>query len=171
LLPSIPEGRNYLWHTDRGDGKSLFGYRTRFWSFLLKLAKDKPAWTLAAQPGPGTGPFHWENRPLAIEEMLALQTFPWDWKLAGGYRDGTRLVGNATPPLLAERLGRSLLTALGVPAPTAALTYLHGRAPRPPPPAALEEVAPEYEKLIQPYPAHAGAGLGPKPRAVAQNTV
>ena len=46
LLPSIPEGQNYLWHTDRGEGLKLFGYRTKFWSFLLKLAKDKPAWTL-----------------------------------------------------------------------------------------------------------------------------
>ena len=27
LLPSIPEGQNYLWHTERGGGKNLFGYR------------------------------------------------------------------------------------------------------------------------------------------------
>jgi len=39
LLPSIPEGQNYLWHTPRGEGKPLFGWRTRYWSFLLKLAK------------------------------------------------------------------------------------------------------------------------------------
>src|SRR5262249_43563767 len=40
LLPSIPEGENYLWHTARGGGMPLFGWRTRYWSFLLKLAKD-----------------------------------------------------------------------------------------------------------------------------------
>jgi DNA (cytosine-5)-methyltransferase 1 len=56
LLPSIPEGSNYQYLTARGGGEELFGYRTRYWSFLLKLAKDLPAWTLAASPGPSTGP-------------------------------------------------------------------------------------------------------------------
>ena len=46
LLPSIPEGKNYLYHTDRMDGLPLFGWRRRYWSFLLKLAKDKPSWTI-----------------------------------------------------------------------------------------------------------------------------
>jgi DNA (cytosine-5)-methyltransferase 1 len=60
LLPSIPEGENYLWHTNRKGGLPLFGWRTRFWSFLLKLAKNKPSWTIQAQPGPAVGPFHWK---------------------------------------------------------------------------------------------------------------
>lgn len=59
LLSSIPEGQNYQWHTLRGGGEPLFGWRTRYWSFLLKLAKSRPSWTLQAQPGPATGPFHW----------------------------------------------------------------------------------------------------------------
>ena len=42
LLPSIPEGNNYLWHTDRGGGRPLFGWRRRYWTFLLKLAKARP---------------------------------------------------------------------------------------------------------------------------------
>ena len=44
LLPSIPEGHNYLWHTPRNDqngSEPLFGWRTRYWSFLLKLAKNQ----------------------------------------------------------------------------------------------------------------------------------
>ncbi len=49
LLPSIPEGHNYLWHTDRGGGLPLFGWRRRFWTFLLKLAKNQPSWTLQAR--------------------------------------------------------------------------------------------------------------------------
>ena len=57
LLPSIPEGNNYLWHTARGRGLPLFGWRTRYWNFLLKLAKDQPSWTIQAQPGPATGRF------------------------------------------------------------------------------------------------------------------
>lgn len=108
LLPSIPEGQNYLFHTRLGGGRPLFGYRTRYWSFLLKLAKDKPSWTLQAHPGPSTGPFHWENRPLTIPEMLKLQSFPSTWKVEGGFRYQVRQVGDATPPLLAEVIGRAI---------------------------------------------------------------
>src|SRR6185436_5258983 len=78
LLPSIPEGENYLWHTDRGGGLPLFGWRTRFWSFLLKLAKNRPSWTIQAQPGPAVGPFHWKNRRLTVRELCRIQTFPDD---------------------------------------------------------------------------------------------
>jgi DNA (cytosine-5)-methyltransferase 1 len=76
LLPSIPEGENYLWHTNRKGGLSLFGWRTRYWNFLLKLAKNKVSWTIQAQPGPAVGPFHWENRLLSVKEMAKIQTFP-----------------------------------------------------------------------------------------------
>ncbi|UIY30975.1 DNA cytosine methyltransferase [Neorhizobium galegae] len=76
LLPSIPEGQNYLWHTQRGGGEPLFGWRRRYWNFLLKLAKNRPAWTIQAQPGPATGPFHWENRRFSTYELCRLQTFP-----------------------------------------------------------------------------------------------
>lgn len=69
LLPTIPEGQNYLWHTERGGGEPLFGWRRRYWNFLLKLAKDKPSWTIQAQPGSATGPFHWDNRKLSSREL------------------------------------------------------------------------------------------------------
>jgi DNA (cytosine-5)-methyltransferase 1 len=108
LLPSIPEGRNYLFHTREGGGLPLFGKRRRFWSFLLKLARDKPSWTIPAKPGPSTGPFHWTNRPLAVEELLRLQSFPASWRISGGAVAQVRQVGNATPPLLAEVIGRAL---------------------------------------------------------------
>ena len=78
LLPSIPEGNNYLWHTPRGGGLPLFGWRTRYWNFLLKLAKDRPSWTIQAQPGSATGPFHWTSRKLSSRELARLQTFPDD---------------------------------------------------------------------------------------------
>jgi DNA (cytosine-5)-methyltransferase 1 len=161
LLPSIPEGWNYLWHTDRGDGLSLFGYRTKFWSFLLKLARDKPAWTIAAEPGPSTGPFHWDNRPLAYEELLALQTFPQSWRVGGSYRDQVRLIGNATPPLLAESVG---IAIVGGPRRRARRVYLPARARSaaiagPPLPVPMK-----YKKLIDTHPPHPGAGRGPHPR-------
>ncbi len=104
LLSSIPEGQNYLWHTARGGGAQLFGWRTRYWSFLLKLAKDRPSWTIQAQPGPGVGPFHWRNRRLSIPELCRLQTFPADIRFECGLTEARRLVGNAVPSLLAEVL-------------------------------------------------------------------
>lgn len=108
LLPSIPEGENYLWHTNRGGGKDLFGWRSRYWSFLLKLAKDRPSWTIQAQPGTAIGPFHWKNRRLTMREMARIQTFPDDVEVKGGPSNVQRQIGNAVPSLLAEVLGREI---------------------------------------------------------------
>ncbi len=110
LLPSIPEGQNYLWHTSRGGGKPLFGWRSRYWSFLLKLAKEKPSWTIQAQPGSAIGPFHWKNRRLSMREMARIQTFPDDVEVLGGLSNVQKQVGNAVPSLLAEVLGRAILS-------------------------------------------------------------
>lgn len=115
LLPSIPEGQNYLWHTPRGGGTPLFGWRTRYWSFLLKLSKQLPSWTIQAQPGPATGPFHWKNRRLSAHEMARLQSFPDDldyWSLR--INDAQRLIGNAVPSLLAETIAREIALVLGL---------------------------------------------------------
>ena len=103
LLPSIPEGGNYLYLTARGGGTELFGWRSRYWSFLLKLARDRPSWTLPASPGPSTGPFHWDNRPLTVRERLRLQGFPDDWQLCGSAHQQIKMSGNATPPPLPKQ--------------------------------------------------------------------
>jgi len=108
LLPSIPEGENYLWHTDRKGGVPLFGWRTRYWSFLLKLAKNKPSWTIQAQPGPAIGPFHWKNRRLSVCEMAAIQTFPPDIRFIGTRTSIQRQIGNAVPSLLSEVIARAI---------------------------------------------------------------
>jgi DNA (cytosine-5)-methyltransferase 1 len=112
LLPSIPEGENYLWHTARGGGVPLFGWRTRFWNFLLKLAKDRPSGTVQAQPGPAVGPFHWKSRRLSIKELCRIQTFPDDVTIIGGRTSAQRQVGNAVPSLLAEVLARAIADQL-----------------------------------------------------------
>ena len=163
LVRSIPEGHNYLWHTDRGGGMPLFGYRTRFWSFLLKLGKEEPSWTLPAQPGPATGPFHWDNRPLSVEEMLRLQSFPVNWNVAGTYRDQVRQVGNATPPLLAEHVGRAIGEQVFGLTYESALRFAIPRHSKVPTSAEIAEVPAEFAQLAGSHPAHRGTGRGPRP--------
>src|SRR5207249_2668772 len=67
LLPEVPPGDNYLFFTaKRGHPEPLFGWRKRYWNFLLKLDPEQPSPTIQAQPGPWVGPFHWHNRRLRI---------------------------------------------------------------------------------------------------------
>lgn len=161
LLPSIPEGENYLWHTARGGGMPLFGWRRRFWSFLLKLAKNRPSWTIQAQPGPGTGPFHWESRRLSMRELCRIQTFPDDVRITGTYRAIHKQVGNAVPSLLAEVLGRAVRTQLlGQEALTHPLTLLPPERVPVPPPEAVRPVPKEYRSLKGEHEAHPGTGKG-----------
>jgi DNA (cytosine-5)-methyltransferase 1 len=163
LLPSIPEGQNYLWHTPRGGGEPLFGWRTRYWSFLLKLAKNQPSWTLQAQPGPATGPFHWRNRHLSAREMCLLQTFPQDVIVAGDRRAAQRLLGNAVPSLLAEvlarEIGSQLLDCSSLNQEPLRLAV--PRRPPPPPPEIPKPVPPEYRRLLGHHKPHPGTGKGP----------
>lgn len=172
LLLSIPEGENYLWHTNRGGGSPLFGYRTRYWSFLLKLAKDRPSWTLSAQPGPATGPFHWDNRPLRVQEMLRLQTFPVDWVVEGGARsDRVRQVGNATPPLLAEAIGRAIRAHITDEAVAGEELVLGLPQRRPIPEARAATSTPaKFHGLVGEHPDHPGHGKGPGAAKRAQPT-
>lgn len=112
LLPGIPAGDNYLFYTaKRGHPNPLFEWRSRFWSFLLKLDPDQPSPTIQAQPGPYVGPFHWQNRRLRLAEIKRLQTFPDDYEIVGSRRSGQMQIGNAVPPLLAEQVACTLRAA------------------------------------------------------------
>ena len=108
LLPSIPPGENYLFHTERGGGQPLFKWRSRYWSFLLKLHPDKPSWTIQAQPGTAIGPFHWNNRRLTMREMARIQTFPDDVEVLGGTSNVQKQIGNAVPSAIGELLGKEI---------------------------------------------------------------
>jgi DNA (cytosine-5)-methyltransferase 1 len=114
LLCQIPPGDNYLFFTEkRGHPSPVFKWRSRYWSFLLKLAPDKPSWTIQARRSNNMGPFHWRNRILRIAEVKRLQTFPDHWFLAGTVEQQWRQVGNAVPPTLAAVLGRAIIDQLG----------------------------------------------------------
>ena len=162
LLPSIPEGRNYLWHTHRGGGKPLFGWRTRYWNFLLKLAKNQPAWTIQAQPGPATGPFHWRNRRLAAIELGRLQTFPDGLRYDASRNDIQRLVGNAVPSALAEAMAREIRGLLLQRPLEAAgpLTLIPSARQKPPGPERVGRVPSKYLLLSGTHADHPGTGKG-----------
>jgi DNA (cytosine-5)-methyltransferase 1 len=121
LLAEVPPGDNYLYFTkERGYPNPLFKWRSRYWSFLLKLSPTMPSWTIQARRSNNMGPFHWRNRILRIAEIKRIQTFPDDWFLAGNVERQWRQVGNAVPPLLAQRIGDALLAQLGWPEGSAA---------------------------------------------------
>jgi DNA (cytosine-5)-methyltransferase 1 len=162
LLPSVPEGSNYLHFTDRGGGPPLFGWRRRYWNFMLKLAKNQPSWTLTAQPGPATGPFHWENRRLSARELCRLQTIPDDYRVLGPLSSVQRQVGNAVPSALAEILALQMRARLLGDDKAADLspTLLPQRQIGIPPPEPVMPVAEKYLRLVGSHSPHPGTGKG-----------
>lgn len=108
LLDTIPPGQNYLWHTKRGGGRNIFEWRSRYWNFLLKLHPMLPSWTVAANPGHHTGPFHWNNRRLTVQELQRLQTVPDTYLFAGGSASIRRQIGNGVPSAIGELLGKEI---------------------------------------------------------------
>lgn len=115
-LKEIPPGRNYLYFTEHeGHRKPIWKWRSRYWSFLLKLSPDKPSWTIQAQPGPAIGPFHWNSRYLSELEMKRIQTFPDEYVFCGPKREVQRQIGNAVPPALAREIAKGLLTQIAQP--------------------------------------------------------
>lgn len=163
LLQSIPEGENYLWHTPRGGGEPLFGWRTRYWNFMLKLAKSRPSWTLQASPGPSTGPFHWRNRMLSPKELSRLQTFPDDLVYETTQKNIQRMIGNAVPSLLAEVLATSIRDQLlDNPRKYETFTLLQPRQSKTAKPERVRPLDSSFERLLADHPDHAGEGLGPR---------
>ena len=161
LLPSIPEGNNYLWHTNRGGGENMFGWRTRYWSFLLKLSKTRPSWTIQAQPGSSIGPFHWKNRKLSTAEMCRLQTFPDGLIFDCGRTEVQRMLGNAVPSLLAEVLAQAIREQLlDRPMRSKKLKLLPPRRLPVPCPEPVEPVPSKYHDQIGDHADHPGEGKG-----------
>jgi DNA (cytosine-5)-methyltransferase 1 len=102
LLKDIPPGDNYLFFTEeRNHPEPVFKWRSRYWSFLLKLSPERPSWTIQASHSNNMGPFHWKNRFLRIEEIKRIQTFNDKHIFLGSFKEQWRQVGNAVPPKLA----------------------------------------------------------------------
>jgi DNA (cytosine-5)-methyltransferase 1 len=117
LLAAIPPGGNYLFYTaHEGHSHPLFDWRSRYWTFLLKLDPDRPAPTIQGQPGPYVGPFHWENRRLRVPELKRLQGFPDSYQFTGSRRAIQLQIGNSVPPplgyVVADHMRRQILGEL-----------------------------------------------------------
>lgn len=113
LLDDIPPGQNYLFYTaERGHPEPVFEWRSRYWSFLLKLDPNKPSPTIQAQPGPNVGPFHWDNRRLRVGELRRLFTFPDDYDFVGKRASVQSQIGNSVPPLLAQAVAEQVAAAV-----------------------------------------------------------
>jgi len=109
LLLEIPAGDNYLYFTEkRGYPNPRFKWKSRYWTFLLKLSPVRPSWTIQASFSTNQGPFHWKNRFLRIEELKRIQTFPDEYILTGDMKDQWRQVGNAVPVLAAEVIAKKI---------------------------------------------------------------
>lgn len=164
LLPSIPEGQNYLWHTPRSGGEPLFGWRRKFWSFLLKLAKNRPSWTIQAEPGPATGPFHWRSRLLSTRELCRLQTFPDSYVIVGDRRSAHKQVGNAVPCALGELLGLEIRRQLLGERVRRTLALIPSRRDKCPEALEPARVPRSYLPMRRRHRDHPGTGLGPSAR-------
>jgi DNA (cytosine-5)-methyltransferase 1 len=103
LLTQIPPGDNYLYFTEkRGHPNPIFKWKSRYWTFLLKLTPNRPSWTIQASFSNNQGPFHWRNRFLRIQEIKRIQTIDDDYIITGDFKDQWRQVGNAVPSKLAK---------------------------------------------------------------------
>lgn len=112
-LSEVPPGHNYIALSARdGYPNPKFVANKRYWNFLLKLHPLLPSWTIAAQPGPWVGPFHWNNRRLRANEVAAIQTFPMDYKFVGSRRTIQKQIGNAVPSILGQRFVEHLVKKL-----------------------------------------------------------
>lgn len=109
LLKEIPPGDNYLYFTEkRGHPNPKFKWRSRYWSFLLKLSPERPSWTIQASFSNNMGPFHWKNRFLRIAEIKRIQTFDDDYEFSGNIKIQWRQIGNAVPPLLVKVIAEEI---------------------------------------------------------------
>lgn len=107
----LPENlqREYL-----GGSYHLSGGKT---GMARRLSWDEPSLTLTCAPAQKqTERCHpEETRPLNVREYARIQTFPDDWKFAGGTSNAYKQIGNAVPVNLGFHIGsavRSMITGL-----------------------------------------------------------
>jgi DNA (cytosine-5)-methyltransferase 1 len=110
LLKLIPPWENYLYFTkERWYSEPIFKWRSRYRSFLLKLSKERPSWTIQASHSNNMWPFHWNNRFLRINEIKRIQTFDDNYEITWNFKEQWRQVWNAVPVSMANILAKSII--------------------------------------------------------------
>ena len=82
--------------------------------FFRRIHIDKPSPTVLTSPHQkSTNLGHpFEDRPLSIEEYLAIQEFPPGYVVAGRLGDQYTQIGNAVPVRLARVMGEAILSQI-----------------------------------------------------------
>ena len=97
----------------------LDSFPNRWW----KLKKDYPSRTLMAHIGKDTySHIHYDSdqaRVISVREAARLQSFPDGFRFCGAMNSAYKQIGNAVPPLLAQRLAEVMLTAIHAALPKA----------------------------------------------------
>jgi DNA (cytosine-5)-methyltransferase 1 len=90
----------------------LGSFPNRWW----KLRGDYPSRTLMAHIGKDTySHIHYDSsqaRVISVREAARLQSFPDGFRFCGAMNSAYRQIGNAVPPLLAQRLAEVMLAAI-----------------------------------------------------------
>lgn len=80
-----------------------------------RLAWDKPSSVLTTRcTSYSNGRFGHptQNRAISLREAALLQTFPIDYKFSGNFNSKAKQIGNAVPPLMAEVMGKHLISLI-----------------------------------------------------------
>lgn len=113
-IKHTPEGGNRLnWpdylqlkcHQNHLGHKDVYG----------RLAWDKPSSVLTTRcTSYSNGRFGHptQNRAISLREAALLQTFPMDYKFSGNFNSKAKQIGNAVPPLMAEAMGKYVMSLI-----------------------------------------------------------
>jgi DNA (cytosine-5)-methyltransferase 1 len=105
LLKRRPDLTPACWKRKKSGGTDLFG---RLWW-------DKPAFTIRTEffkPEKGRYLHPAQHRPITQREAARLQSFPDDFIFQGTKVEIARQIGNAVPPLLAQRIAETVIALL-----------------------------------------------------------
>ena len=109
----LPDELRLTCHTDHKGHYDIYG---RMWW-------DRPAPTLTSgctNVTRGRFAHPTEPRAITVREALLLQSFPAGTSLTGGIESMSTQIGNAVPPLLARRIGETILAMEAITSPAAA---------------------------------------------------
>lgn len=115
LYSLLRPGEDSIHVLERHGRSDLMRYRRDvFDDKYARLRGDRPSKTIVAHLAKdGNGYVHpRQNRSISIREAARVQSFRDDYAFCGAASDQWTQLGNAVPPLLAEKIGRSVLQVL-----------------------------------------------------------